>query len=145
MKHSVCIETIFTELPFYERFKAVAESGFNYVEFWTWEDKDLKRIKQLCHEFKLGVASFSGDKEFSLVDLSEKGKYIEFLLKSIDAAKLLGSGNLVIHSNALGDGGRVVNHYTNIPKNERISNMQETLKEISKLAETSKSGMILKK
>ncbi|KOA19176.1 hydroxypyruvate isomerase [Clostridium homopropionicum DSM 5847] len=33
MKKSVCIETIFTEVPFEERFKLVEEAGFSYIEY----------------------------------------------------------------------------------------------------------------
>jgi len=45
---SICIETIFTEAPFEERFSLVKENGFDYVEFWTWKYKDIDKIKHLC-------------------------------------------------------------------------------------------------
>ena len=41
MIRSVCIETIFTEVPFEERFELAKQSGFDYVEFWSWKDKDI--------------------------------------------------------------------------------------------------------
>lgn len=36
-----CIETLYTELPFLERFQAAKDDGFGAVEFWSWTDKDL--------------------------------------------------------------------------------------------------------
>lgn len=34
MKKSVCIEMIFMEVPFEERFLLAKEAGFRYIEFW---------------------------------------------------------------------------------------------------------------
>ena len=41
MKASVCIEMIYTEYPFLDRIKIAAEQGFDAVEFWNWDNKDL--------------------------------------------------------------------------------------------------------
>ena len=32
---SACIETLYTELPFLERFCAAKADGFDFVEFWS--------------------------------------------------------------------------------------------------------------
>ena len=111
MKHSICLETIFTELPFYDRFEAASKAGFENVEFWSWEDKEISLIKDLCNKYALNVASFSGDKQFNLVDVNEQCEYVDFIRKSVDTAKELDCTHLVIHSNALGDEGVVVNHF----------------------------------
>ena len=42
---SVCIEPMYGELPFLERFQAAKEDGFDFVEFWSWTDKDLDAVK----------------------------------------------------------------------------------------------------
>ena len=42
---SACIESMYRELPFLERFRAAREDGFDFVEFWSWEDKDLDAVK----------------------------------------------------------------------------------------------------
>ena len=34
MKYSLCIEPIFEELPFYERFQVAKDLGCDAVEFW---------------------------------------------------------------------------------------------------------------
>ena len=112
MKKSVCIEMIYSEVDFYERFSFAKNDGFEFVEFWSWEDKNLDRIKQICQDLNLNVASFSGDKEFNLIGINEQDKYIEFIEKSIVTAKYLNCGTLVIHSNALGENGIVVNSET---------------------------------
>ena len=44
MDKSICIEKIFTEVDFYDRFAEVAKEGFSHVEFWSWSTKDLGRV-----------------------------------------------------------------------------------------------------
>jgi len=41
MKYSLCIEPLFTDLPFYERFQVAKELGCDAVEFWDpWVSKE---------------------------------------------------------------------------------------------------------
>ncbi|VBB05222.1 Hypothetical protein LUCI_0429 [Lucifera butyrica] len=143
MLKSACIEMLFTEVPFYERFALAKEAGFDYVEFWSWTDKDIDTIKQLCDQYSLKIASFSGDKDFSLVNKAEKEAYIDFIKKSIKTAQRLHCGHLVIHSNALGEGGVVVNHYNEISDYEKFANMYDVLRQLAPMAEENKTVLVL--
>lgn len=143
MKKSICVETIFTEVPFYERFALVREAGFDYIEFWSWADKDVEKIKELCGKYQLKVASFSGDQRFSLIDDSHSKDYVEFIKKSIKTAKYLDCNTLVIHSNALGEGGIVVNHYTGVQNSKKTAVMFNVLKELAPIAEEAKVTLVL--
>ena len=111
MKKSVCIEMLFTENPFEDRFQRTKQCGFEYIEFWTWKDKDIRKIKELCRVFDLKVAGFSGDQDFSMIDENQREDYIAFMDESIEVAKFLNCNHLVVHSNALGENGTVKNHY----------------------------------
>lgn len=139
MKTTACIETLFTELPWKERFKAAKEAGFDYIEFWSWTDKDLDEIKALAQEAGIGISGFNGDADYSLVDPSHKERYLEFLGQSIEAAKKIGAESVTIHSNALGDQGVVVNHYTELSDTVKLCSMYDMLKEVAVMAE--KSGI----
>lgn len=143
MKKSVCLEMIFTELDFYDRFEAAKNSGFEYVEFWGWDNKNLDKINELCDKFELKVASFSGDKDYSLIDISHVELYIAYIKKSIEAAKKLNCKTLVIHSNALGEGGIVVNHYTEVSDKEKFGVMIKTLSELALIAEENDVTLVL--
>lgn len=143
MKKSVCIETIFTEVPFEERFHLARKAGFDYIEFWSWKDKDIKKIKQLCEANDLIVASFSGDQSYSLVDENHKQPYIEFIKESIETAKYLNCDSLVIHSNALGEMGRVVNHYNELSKYKKFGTMLNVLTALAPIAEMEKVTLVL--
>lgn len=143
MKKSICIETIFTEVPFEDRFKLVKEAGFEYVEFWSWEDKDIEKIKQLCEKYDIKISSFSGDKAFSLIDRFEKEKYIDYIKSSINTAKYLNCYNLVIHSNALGEGGIVLNDYRKICDFDKFSTAYDILKALAIIAEEAHVTLVL--
>jgi hydroxypyruvate isomerase len=141
MKKSICIEMLFTEVAFEDRFQLTKESGFDYIEFWSWKDKDVRKIKERCRVHDLKIASFSGDQDFSMIDQRQKEDYIAFVKESIEIAKFLNCGNLVVHSNALGENGVVINHYPNIAKKSKIAAMLDVLKTLATAAE--KSNVIL--
>jgi len=143
IKKSICIEMLFTEAPFEDRFRLTRDSGFDYVEFWSWKDKDVAKIKELCESNNLKIASFSGDQEFSMVDENQREDYIAFVEKSIETAKLLKCRNLVIHSNALGENGEVINHYSDLSHGKKIAVMYEVLKTLAPRAEAAEVTLVL--
>lgn len=141
MRKCACIDTLFTELPFMARFAAAKEAGFEAVEFWSWTDKDLDAIKNAAESCGINISGFNGDADFSLVDPTHKERYIDFLKQSIAAAKKIGASSVTIHSNALGDGGIVVNHYTELSDTVKLCSMYDMLKDCAKLAE--EEGILL--
>jgi len=143
MKKSVCIEMLFSEVPFEDRFGRTKESGFDYLEFWSWKDKDVHQIKELCRANDLRIASFSGDQDLSMIDEVQKADYVAFVQESIEMAKFLSCENLVIHSNALGENGVVINHYPDIADTHKIAAMLEVLKTLAVAAEKSNVTLVL--
>ena len=57
---SACIETLYTELPFLERFRAAGADGFEFVEFWSWTDKDLAAVRAAAEDAGVGISGFNG-------------------------------------------------------------------------------------
>ena len=76
---SACIETLYTELPFLERFRAARADGFDFVEFWSWTDKDLAAVRAAADAAGIGISGFNGDAELSLIDPAQKTAYKAFL------------------------------------------------------------------
>ena len=60
---------------------------------------------------------------------------MEYLKESIRAAKAVGAGSVTVHSNALGDGGIVVNHYDDLSHTVKLCSMYRTLLDCVKVAE----------
>ncbi|MBR0281955.1 MAG: TIM barrel protein [Oscillibacter sp.] len=134
---SACIEPMYSELPFLERFQAAKDDGFEYVEFWGWTDKDLDAVKAAADKAGIGIAGFNGDAELSLIDPEQKDAYLEFLKKSVEAARKVGAKSVTIHSNGLGDGGLVIDAYDNLSDTVKLCAMYGTLIECAKIAENS--------
>ena len=140
---SACIEPMYTELPFLDRFQAAKNDGFSYVEFWSWDDKDLDAIKAAATAANIGISGFNGDAAYSLIDPTHKIPYLNFLEQSVAAAKKIGALSVTIHSNALGDGGIVRNHYTEVSDTVKICSMFDTLQACAKIATESGISMNL--
>lgn len=140
---SACIEPMYSELPFLERFQAAKDDGFEFAEFWSWTDKDLDAVKAAAEKVGIGIAGFNGDAELSLIDPSQKEAYLGFLRQSVEAAKKVGARSVTIHSNGLGDGGIVINHYDELSDTVKLCAMFDTLKECAKIAEESGVSMNL--
>ncbi len=134
---SACIEPMYGELPFLERFQAAKDDGFEFVEFWSWTDKDLDAVKAAAEKAGIGISGFNGDADYSLIDPTHKDKYLDFLKRSVEAARKIGAKSVTIHSNALGDGGIVVNHYTELSDTVKLCSMYGALLECAKIAEGS--------
>ena len=134
---SACIEPMYSELPFLDRFQAAKEDGFDFVEFWSWTDKDLDAVKAAAEKAGIGISGFNGDADFSLIDPAHKESYLAFLRRSVEAARKVGARSVTLHSNALGDGGIVRNHYNDLSDTVKICVMFDTLRECAKIAEES--------
>ena len=85
-----CIEPLYCELPFLERSAAARRDGFDFVEFWSWADKDLAAVGSAAQAAGIGIAGFNGDGPFSLIDPAEQADYLSFLRRSAKAARLVG-------------------------------------------------------
>lgn len=134
---SACIEPMYSELPFLERFQAAKDDGFEFAEFWSWTDKDLDAVKAAAEKVGIGIAGFNGDAELSLIDPSQKEAYLGFLRQSVEAAKKVGARSVTIHSNGLGEGGVVIDHYDRLSNTVKLCTMFDTLKECARIAEAS--------
>lgn len=135
MKYSVCIEMMFLEVDFYDRFKLAKEAGFDYVEFWSWNDKDLDKIISLCQQYGIKIASFSGDQDYSLCDDSVSDEYVDWMVQSFKTANKLDCDTVIIHSNQLVESGLVANYYEDVSDERLVANMVKTLLKLKPLAE----------
>ena len=65
LRRSACIDTLYLELPFLDRFQAAKEDGFDAVEFWSWADRDLSAVKSASDRAGIPVCGFNGDADLS--------------------------------------------------------------------------------
>ena len=100
-------------------------------------------MKAAAERAGIGISGFNGDAELSLIDPAHKDAYLAFLNRSVEAAKKVGARSVTIHSNGLGDGGVVIDHYDGLSDTVKLCAMFDTLKECAKIAEESGVSMNL--
>lgn len=61
LKYSACIDMMYADRNFEDRFAAAAADGMDAVEFWKWSNKDLDRVEALLQENNLVLSIFNID------------------------------------------------------------------------------------
>ena len=56
LRKCACIDTLYTELPWEERFLAAKKDGFDAVEFWDWRIRDLEATKRAACEAGIAIS-----------------------------------------------------------------------------------------
>lgn len=96
---AINIEPLYPGMDICEKIARVAEAGFQAVEFWSWDDRDLAQIKQTCRKHGVKVRAFSATKSFSLCDREHRKEYLDWVRQSVDAAKELDCDTLILFPN----------------------------------------------
>lgn len=94
MKLSFNTETLFQGNSIYESMRILHERGLDVVEFWSWQDKDLSRVKALKEEYGMDIASIVMS-EGSMVDPARREETLQLLQKCAEAARYLECRTLV--------------------------------------------------
>jgi hydroxypyruvate isomerase len=128
MKPAMCIEMLFPGLAPEEKVERIAEAGFSAVEFWGWRDKDLPRLAASCARRGVTVANFSGHRRGSPIARSTHPEFLSDLRDAVAAARTLGCRTLMVLSNELGDGGRVVDSFERLPEVEKRAAFVEVMR-----------------
>ena len=99
ISQAINLEPLYPGLTLCEKIRKVAEEGFKEVEFWGWDQLDLEEVKRTCKETGVKIRAFSGTKEWSLCDVSHRTEYIEWVRKSMEAARKLECDTLILFPN----------------------------------------------
>lgn len=137
MKFSCCIEMIFTEFDFIERIYKAKEAGFDCVEFWCWENKDIAAIKKALDETGMEIGVFQGNLEGRMVDPKDNDKYVAGVMKSIEVAKKLGAKHLFLMSDIMQEDRSVLEAPYPISDAEKLESTKNVLRRLAPAAEES--------
>lgn len=94
MKLSVCVDAVFMGQDIETAIREVKKQGIPAVEFWSWEDKDIEKIKKTIKETGIEISAFCTG-FISLVDAPKRAEYVEALKRTISIAKELGCKTLI--------------------------------------------------
>jgi hydroxypyruvate isomerase len=130
MKAAICLEMVFPEVAPHDRVTKIAAAGFDAVEFWGWRDKDLAALKGACKLSGVRVANFSAHRKGSLVEEAGAAAVLADLGDAAAAAADLGCPMLMLLTNELGEGGRVLNSYPGLSRERKLRNVVAGLKRV---------------
>jgi hydroxypyruvate isomerase len=143
MKWSVCIEMIYTEYPFLERIEKAGEAGFDAIEFWNWDNKDLPAIKAAVEEAGIGIASFQGNLGGTLIHPEQREGFVSSIAQSLEKAQEVGSPGLFLLTDELAEDRSVRFQYPELTAEEKYESVLEGLKLIAPLAEEAGVTVVL--
>jgi len=143
MKSSVCIEMIFTEYPFLERIRKAAHAGFDAIEFWNWDNKDLPAIKTAVEEAGIGIASFQANLGGTLIHPEQRAGFVASIAQSLEKAREVGSPGLFLLTDELAEDRSVRFQYPELTAEEKYESVFEGLKSIAALAEDAGITLVL--
>jgi len=130
MKASICIEMLYPGLLPEEKIRRIAGHGFRVVEFWGHKDKDIEALRRACSETGVTIANFSGNRAGDLIDSSTHDIVLSDIAETVSVARLLGTDTLMVLSNELGEGGKVMHACLQFSEAAKRDNLVEGLKKL---------------
>lgn len=99
MKISICVDALYMGQTIEKAIDDVLKNGFDAIEFWGWEDKNLPSLAEYQRVRGFQVAAMC-TKFISLTDASCRPAYIEGLKESLKAAQSLNCKCLISQTGA---------------------------------------------
>ena len=127
MKYSVCIDMMFPETDFYDRFRLAKDSNVKRIEFWRWSNKDISKIESLIKTYKQKISVFnidSNDEKLSvalsrgILNMGRKTDFISALIESIPVYRRLQASGMIV----------LIGENLDIPYTEQVDNVLSCLK-----------------
>lgn len=139
---AINIETLYPDMDICEKIERVSAEGFHAIEFWSWHDKDLARIKQTCKTHGVTVRAISGTGAYSLCDGKNSDAFIDWVKQSIGAAKELDCNTLILFPNHFTAAG-CADFRSEYSHEAMIANMTNTLTHLVPMLEQSNITVLL--
>ena len=99
LTYAVNVEMTWSNLPFLDRLRKVAEAKFSHYEFWPWRGKDVDAILKLNQELGLRPVQFTASpKRFDqgITDPRRKDEFVEDVKAAVAVAKRLNVKKLCV-------------------------------------------------
>lgn len=141
MRSSVCIEMIFTEVPFLHRFAKAVEAGYDAVEFWSWDNKDMPAAKQAAADAGIQILTFQSNRGGTLINPEQRSMMVDGIRASLDKAQEMGVKSLFLLTDELGEDRSVRYQFPELSPETKRASMRDGLAELAQLAE--EAGVML--
>ena len=131
MKLTPCLELFFRDLPFEERFAAVADCGYSAGEFWRIGDRNPDALRKAAQAHNMTITSFTSHLE-GLTDETKHEAVLQGFAQDIEDAKRLECKNVIALSG---------NFIPRVTRCQLSKNVIEGLKRVAPIAE--KAGITI--
>jgi hydroxypyruvate isomerase len=132
---------IYTDYPFLDRIKIAAEQGFDGIEFWNWDNKDMPAILKTVQAVGIEIATFQSNRAGTLINPLHRKNYIAGIKESLEVAVQMETKKLFILTDELGGDRKVKFQFPDMTEKEKYKSVFEGLLEIIPFAE--KAGVTL--
>ncbi len=92
---AVCVDALFTDVPFEDRPAKVKAAGVDAIEFWGWRGRDMDRLARTCDQLGVEVVGFACDTGGPLVVPGGAERIIAPLRDTLAAAKKVGCRQII--------------------------------------------------
>jgi hydroxypyruvate isomerase len=140
MRLSLCLETVFADLPFAERMRAASVLGYTAIEFWDWRTKDLAAIAETAVQFNLTIAAMSGNRRHALIDPDARPGLMAEMEQTLGVAQQLNCRHLMMLSDVLAADGSAAKSLP-LSKEKKFESVVEGLRALAHQA--AEAGMVL--
>jgi hydroxypyruvate isomerase len=143
MKASVCIEMVYTEYPFLDRIKIAAQQGFDAIEFWNWDNKDMQAILKTSQVENVEIATFQSNRGGTLINPAQRQNFISGIQESLKMAVEMNTKKMFILTDELGDDRSVKFQFPELSEEEKYASVFDGLSELAPLAEKANITLVL--
>ena len=123
---AVCIDALFSDVPFEERPAKVKAAGLDAFEFWGWRGRDMDRLARIREELGMEVAGLACDTGGPLVAPGSAQRIIAPLKDTLATARKLGCRQII---------AAVGNELTDVPRAQQHRNCVEAFRAAAPLCE----------
>jgi hydroxypyruvate isomerase len=123
---AVCIDALFTDVPFEERPAKVKAAGVDAFEFWGWRGRDMDRLARLREELGMEVAGFACETGGPLVAPGSAERIMAPLKDTLATARKLGCRQII---------AQVGNELQGVPRAQQHANCVEAFRAAAPLCE----------
>ena len=81
---------------FLRRVQLAADAGFDTIEFWGSDNKNIDAVAEAVARAKVSVSGFSVEPSIALADPANHPRFLDQLATARDTALRLGAGRLIV-------------------------------------------------
>lgn len=142
MKLSLCLDMLFTDLPFVQRIKSASDCGYRAIEFWDWRDKPIEAVAEASRACGMSVAAMSGNRRHALIDPAARAGLLAEMREVLEVAGRLSCHNIMMLSDVLASDGSAAVTST-MRTDQKIESMLLGLRALAETAEAAGATLLL--